>query len=409
MKTVSIISTGNELLYGAVIDTNSAYISRALFPTDFIISRHLTVADSSADLADAVEFCLASSKVVIISGGLGPTEDDLTIEALHKLYNFNIVIDESALNKMRDVFGNMGRSVDEADIKMVSIPGNSIIIKNNLGLAPGFILEVEDKSIIALPGVPREIEGMFVEGVMPYLYNRYGMREKKFISMTIAGLKESEINAKIKRIKSIDGSFHWGMTARSGLVSIILVEKIDGAAGDNTIYGEFSNIFEDNLLLNGFTKPEEEIVYLLQRHNLTLATAESCTGGMIAERITDIPGSSRVFKGSVVAYNNDIKSRILHVPDKLLQDFGAVSQPVAGSMVRMITEHLTADIGVSVSGIAGPDGGTEEKPVGTVCFGFYFYGDLQTETKFYPGDRERVRLFSSLYSLERIRRYLRTL
>ncbi len=405
MKILSVISTGNELMYGKIADRNSSFISNALFSSNIEVKYHFTTGDNIDDLKKIIQFAMANSDAIIISGGLGPTDDDMTIEALRQIFNFSINIDNHAFDKMKKVLLSLGRSFNESDHKMAEVPSGSKIIKNRLGLAPGFILEYINKLIIALPGVPVEMISMFNEEVLPFLAAKFGKIIRNNVTAKIVGMKESEINEKVKTMGVVINDCIWGITAEGGISTLTFVQ--DGARFNGTgILNSLKQIFNENILRNGLLLPEEELLEVLIKNRLKLSVAESCTGGLISKRITDIPGSSLAYSGGLIAYSNEMKVKILGIQEELISRHGAVSEEVAGEMALCSKKIFKTETAVSVTGIAGPGGGSSEKPAGTVFFGFAIHDEIIVFKREIIGTRERIRNHSSLVAIDFLRKHL---
>ena len=406
MTRVTIIATGEELLNGTTVNTNSAFISRGLAGLDFEIVSHVTVGDAASAIRDAAARALRDSDIVLVTGGLGPTDDDNTVEALCLLTGMGKRVDRDAYDRMKSVFTQMGRTVSELDVKMAEIIDGSIVIKNTKGLAPGFIVETGEKCIAAMPGVPAEMETMFTEGVLPSLIARYSPVEKRCLRIKIVGMKESDINAMINASPVLSGAGTWGITVSSGISTVSFFQKTGCGFDAAGLESESKRIFGESMLSPGSSSPEEDILKLLMQLNLTIATAESCTGGLISKRLTDVPGSSAVFRGGATVYSNESKTAVLGVPEALISAHGAVSLEVAEAMAKGARSKFNADASVSTTGVAGPDGGTPEKPVGTVCFGFVLGDACFSEKKIFSGDRKQVRERAAIYASDRMRRYI---
>ncbi|MCL1834283.1 MAG: CinA family nicotinamide mononucleotide deamidase-related protein, partial [Leptospirales bacterium] len=369
MPKVIVISTGDELLFGTTVNTNSSFISALFFGSNFNVIKHLIVGDQIDHIVNAIKNSIDEADVIITTGGLGPTDDDNTLEAICSIFNRKIVIDSESNEKILTFFKSMNMPLNKVDSKMAMVPENSFVIQNRYGLSPAFIISEKDKVAVSLPGVPEECENMMKEDVLPYLKSGFSFDDNMKLTYKMSDIRESDIDSKIKELNLPD-NVRIGITPKMGICEVTLTnlkkdknqrEKIDLLIKDK---------FNDYLLSHNAESPEEELIILLKERGLTLATAESCTGGLIAKRITDVPGSSAVYKGSVVAYDNSIKSEFLGVLDDTLIKYGAVSEQTAQEMARSIQEKFKTDISVSTTGIAGPGGGSEAKPVGTVCFGF---------------------------------------
>ncbi len=401
------MSTGNELLYGTTQDTNSSLISSTIYPLQLHVRMLLAVGDDIDELEQAFRHALDFTDLIIVTGGLGPTDDDNTIAALRRIFDFSIVIDASAKDRMSRFFTDMHIPLSGADLKMVEVPNGARIVPNRVGLAPGFIIQKDDKTIIALPGVPAEMKAMMDETVLPFLREEYGLKPRQSIFVRVIGMRESEINEIVKSMDlDLDG-MEWGMTAKMGITTVTFTQKPETPFDAAGIVMSVEQRFGVRLLARSFETPEEEVIYLLRSKGMTMAAAESCTGGLISKRITDVPGSSDVFRGGVVAYHNEVKAATLGVSEETLSRFGAVSEETAAEMARGVRKSLNSDIGISVTGIAGPGGGSELKPVGTVCFCLADAKGARSFTRNISGERERVRAFSSLIAVENLRRYLK--
>ncbi len=405
MKTVSVLSTGNELLHGTTSDTNSGHICAMLFPLALRVVTIVAAGDDIGGIERAVRHCLADSDILIMTGGLGATDDDNTIAALGRIFDFDIVNDGASLARMERFFEKLGMPMSREDRKMTEVPGTARALENLSGLAPGFILREGDKTVISLPGVPREMSEMMKRAVMPYLTMECAISARRSAAFHVIGMKESDINAAVASMKPEERGLEWGITAKDGTATVTMVEN-GGELDTLSIGDEMRELFGERLLGIGYESPEEEVLGLLRELKMTLSSAESCTGGLVAKRITDIPGSSDVFAGGVVAYANDVKVRLLGVSQAMLDTRGAVSPETAAEMAAGVRTRLGTDIGVSVTGIAGPGGGSTEKPVGTVWFGLAHQAGVKTSTRTIPGDRGRVRMISSLAALELVREYL---
>ncbi len=407
MKTVAVLSTGNELLNGTTSDTNGGYICGLLFPLSVRVRQRIVAGDDPGTLAAVLRYALDASDIVIMTGGLGPTDDDNTLAAINELLRLPPHVDMGSLNRMETYFRTMGLQVNDSDRKMVEVPEGARVIRNENGLAPGFIISVDGRIIIALPGVPREMELMMDRYVMPYLKKECGIIERGAASFRVTCMRESEINDMVRGMPIPLGQLEWGMTAKSGIITVTFAQL----GGDPVDYDAIINIareaFGGRFLDPSFETPEKEVVALLRERRLTLSIAESCTGGLVSKRITDVPGASEVFTGSIIAYSNSVKVARLGVSEATLAKFGAVSQETALEMASGIRRELGTDMGISITGIAGPGGGSEAKPVGTVWFGFADAGGARAFRLQIGGDRDHVRAFAALTAIELLRGHLK--
>ena len=401
METVAVLSTGNEIIHGDVTDTNSRYIASRLFRTDLRLLRIVTVGDDPAELSEGIAGCAGKADCVILTGGLGPTEDDYTLEVLCGLSGCTPVVYEKGAERMEAFFSSMGMTPNPGDIKMVTVPDGAVVFENTTGLAAGYALSHNGTLIIAMPGVPREMEPMFDNEVLPFLQSRHGVLLKRHLTYRSVMLRESEVNTRVKGLGLPFDDFEWGICTTPGMNTVTFVEKSGTPFPDDIIDTEVRNVLGNSLIHEDLL--EKDVVRLLGERGHTLAAAESCTGGLVAERITDVPGASEVFSGGVVAYSNDAKTGILGVRNETLTKHGAVSEETAAEMAEGVRRLFGAAVGIATTGIAGPGGGTVEKPVGTVCFGFAYEGGTETCTRNIPGNRERVRQFTSQIILNKVR------
>ncbi|NLV67545.1 MAG: CinA family nicotinamide mononucleotide deamidase-related protein, partial [Spirochaetes bacterium] len=384
MAEAIIITTGDELLYGTTVDTNSAFICSRLFGTAITVKKHITVPDSIDLIISELTEASANADIIITTGGLGPTDDDNTVEAVSRLFGLGIVIDNTHLEKMKSFLDSMKMPVTVSDSKMASYPESSFILNNSRGLAPGFIIEKNGTTVISMPGVPSEMEEMFTSGVMPYLEKKFRLDKTGQLLFKVTGIRESEINSIIRPILLLY-NVRWGITPKSGICDIIVVPESNDFSFAGQISDSIKKALNPYLIPDGINSPEEELLELLRQKQLKLAAAESCTGGLFSKRLTDIPGSSDVFLGSVTAYSNDLKIKLLKVSPGVIAEYGAVSEETARIMADAICTITGADVSVSITGIAGPGGGTPQKPTGTVCFGFNICGEKFAVTRLFAG------------------------
>ncbi len=376
IETAEILCVGTELLLGDIVNTNAAFLSAKLAELGISVYHHTVVGDNPERLRAALEVASGRCDLIIMSGGLGPTCDDLTKEVTASFFGRELVTDEAELEKIRKYFSEMGRPMTENNAKQARIPVGATVIRNNWGTAPGVAIEGETCTAVMLPGPPRELEPMFCEEVIPYLRANGGLSDGVIFSRNvhIIGMGESSVENELRDLirdsvnptvapYCIAGEVRLRVTAKAESHERALamcnttIEKIKGTSVGDFIYG----IDCDTV--------ERALADVLCERGLTFACAESCTGGLIAKRMTDLAGVSQVFLGGAVTYANSAKEGILGVSAKTLEAYGAVSEQVACEMAQGARLTFGADVAVSTTGIAGPGGGTEEKPVGTVCVG----------------------------------------
>lgn len=412
---VEIVTIGDELLLGFTIDTNGAYLARALADIGVEVVRRASVGDDAAQIADAVGSALERTGAVITTGGLGPTADDLTKAAIARLFGRGTHIDEAHAEWMRQRWrSRFGRELPESNLNQARVPDGSELLRNNHGSAPGIHLEDErGRWVIMLPGVPTEMRGMCDDTVVPRLRERIartGTVPTVVRSRTLrtTGIPESLLADRVADV-----------AARFDAVSLAYLPGIDGidlrvtargvpapdadaalasaasalaARLDDVVYGEGS----DDLVAI--------VLGRLRAARMTLAVAESCTGGMLGARVTSVPGSSDVFLGGIIAYANDVKLGVLGVPPAVLAREGAVSEPVARRMATAARERTGARVGVGITGVAGPGGGSDEKPVGTVWIAVDIAGETDAARLVLWGNREEIRYRATQVALDMIRR-----
>ena len=360
MKKIAIISTGSELMYGNVHEANCHFISSELFRTDFRVILHITVGDEIEELEYAVKEAVKKADIAIITGGLGPTDDDHTLNILQAIYNFETVLYEPGRKKMEEIFKSINRTVSASDLRQVTVPKNAVIFDNDVGLASGFAYTENKSTIIAMPGVPSEMKNMFENKVLPYLQQKYSSETKKSLTIRTVLIREAEVNNLLKDMNIEVDNIVWGITTEWGMNTVTFVQKGNLEFPADKIYKESIRIFGDCLLSQESLNLETDLVYLLKEKKMTLSIAESCTGGLAAKRITDVPGSSEVFLGGVIAYNNSAKKKMLDVSEDSLNNYGAVSEAVAKEMAIGVRDKFNSSISISITGIAGPSGGSVE-------------------------------------------------
>ncbi len=397
IKTAEILCVGTELLLGDIVNTNAAYLSQRLAELGIHVYRHTAVGDNPERLKRALDAAFAEADLVITSGGLGPTYDDLTKETVAAYFGREMEMHIESLSAIRAYFERTGRVMTKNNEKQAMMPKGAIVFPNHYGTAPSLAIEGDGKTAIMLPGPPGELTRIFKEEVLPYLERRRGaVLVSKNIH--IFGMGESAVEERLADIMTEaknptvapyckEGEVRLRVTAESHSRESAermcdnVIEKIRNTEVGKFIYG----VDVDSL--------ENAVVEFLHKNGLTLAAAESCTGGLIAKRITDIAGCSDVFFGGCVTYTNEVKQKLLGVSADTLEKYGAVSEQTAAEMARGVRERLGTDIGVSATGVAGPTGGTAETPVGTVFIG------VSTER----GERVRKLSLSSMRSREYIR------
>ena len=393
--TVELICVGTELLLGNIVNTNAAYLSEKCAALGLSCYFQTVVGDNEERLTLVLKTAMERSDIVILSGGLGPTEDDLTKETAAKVCGRKLVMHEASKEAIERYFADKGIEPTENNWKQAMLPEGCIVMENRNGTAPGVIIETDSTKVILLPGPPGELVPMFEESAIPYLA---GLTSQVICSQTvkICGVGESKAETMIKDLIDAQTNPTLATYAKTGEVHIRVTA---GAEDEKTakklikpVVKELKNRFGNDIYsTEEETTLEKAVVDLLKANKLTVTCAESCTGGMLSARLIDVPGVSEIYKAGMITYSNKAKRRFLGVKKSTLQKYGAVSEQVAVEMVKGAVLFTKADVSVAITGIAGPDGGTAEKPVGLVYIACNVKGDVTVKKYFFTGNRSKVR------------------
>lgn len=400
-----LIAVGTELLLGEIANTDAQMISQGLSELGFNVYHHTVVGDNPARLKEALLLAKSRADIIITTGGLGPTADDLTKETIAASFGRGMYMDEGQLVRLRE---RMGPRMTKNNEKQAELPERCEIFVNDWGTAPGCAFCEDGCHVLMLPGPPRECEAMFKYRAVPYLEKlRGGVIRSRYLK--IFGMGESEMESKLSSLMNTLENPTAAPYAKEGecLVRVTAHAESEQAAYAlcEPVVAQIRDILGDVVYGVDVSSLEEVVVRGLAQRGLTIAVAESCTGGMIAKRLTDVPGASAVFGCGCVTYANEMKTKLLGVPEETLSRCGAVSEEVALCMARGVRALSGADIGVSVTGVAGPGGGSEDKPVGLVYIGLSTKdGDQVFERRRLRATRERVRLFASSAALDLVRK-----
>lgn len=411
MLSAEIIAIGSELLTSNRTDTNSLWLTDKLNRIGIDVKLKTIVGDDDARLEETIKDAVKRSRVVLTTGGLGPTEDDVTRKVVARALGKRLSLDEKVLEEIRERFRSFGvANMPERNSRQAMVISGAQVLSNPNGSAPGLFLEHEGCAVALMPGPPREMKPMFENHVQSRLEKLAGDVHFATRVLRVAGLGESAVDEKIAPIYTKYENPQTTILFNSSEIEIHLRAHARTEADAETLLDDLALKIEQELGNSAFSfrgeTMEEVVGRRLAMTGFTLAVAESCTGGLIAQRLTGVPGSSRYFTEGVVTYSNESKVRLLGVDKKLIREFGAVSQQVARDMARGVRHRAKSDFGLAVTGIAGPDGGTEEKPVGLVFIALA--DDAHTEHKrlMIPGDRELVRWRASQAALDMLRRRL---
>jgi len=393
---IELVTVGTELLLGFTVDTNSAEIGRTLAAGGVRVVRRTAVADEVAAIRDAVSAALKRTGVVVTTGGLGPTADDITKSAVAALFGARLVFDPSVWAALEARFARFGRIPTANNRGQAEIPEGAAVLPNRWGTAPGLWLEGEPGLVVMLPGVPIEMRNLLEASVVP----RFAARSKgasviRSATVRTTGIAESTLAERMDDLEARIAPLSLAYLPGLGSVDLrVTAWNLDGEEADRRL-AEAVRLMTDRAGDHAYGTGNDDLAAVvlaeLRRRGLRICVAESCTGGLLGGRLTAIPGSSSQFLGGVIAYADEAKHRLLGVPLDLLASVGAVSEPVAREMAIGAARSLGADVAVSITGIAGPDGGTAGKPVGTVWFGFVWPGGAEAALRTLVGTREEVR------------------
>lgn len=407
---IEIITTGNEIICGLTADTNFQWATAFLSSNGFSVNYHTSVKDVPDDILISLSNAKNRADVVIVSGGLGPTEDDLTAKVAADFFGVEMELNKEALKLIKNIFKKRNRKLHDINKKPAYLPKKSIIIVNDIGTAPGFYFNFKNTKFFFLPGVPREFKSMLKDRVLPKLSKSVDKFITKSSLIKTYGLKESEVALKLKNLKLNNGvnlgyrshfpEIHLRLTftgSQEAEIEKILAEDLKKI---HQLLNEYIFAYDDALI-------EEEMGRSLNKFKLNLSVAESCTGGLVSSRITNIPGSSKYFNMGLVCYSNESKIKELSIPGSVLNKYGAVSSQVAELMSYGIVKKSGSDLGVGITGIAGPGGGTKDKPVGTVYISLAFREKIVFSEKYaFNGDRKQIKLITSTQAFDLIRKFL---
>jgi nicotinamide-nucleotide amidase len=408
--TAEIIAIGSELLAPDRSDTNSLWLTEQLNSIGIEVMLKTIVGDDDARLEEAIKDARRRSKVIITTGGLGPTEDDITRKVAARALGRRLLLDENVLEEIRQKFQSFGRTMPERNSRQAMVIDGSEVLPNPNGSAPGLFLEHEGTAITLLPGPPRELQPMFIDHVKPRLTARAGSVRVVRRVLKVAGMGESAVDEKIAAVYTKYTNPATSILFNKSEIDVQLTARGRTEEEASTLLdmvsAELEEVLGDSIFSFRGETMEEVVGMRLARSGYTLAVAESCTGGLIAQRLTEVPGSSRYFIEGVVTYANEAKTRTLGVEPMLIMEHGAVSAAVAEAMAEGIKRRTGTDFGLAVTGIAGPEGGSPDKPVGLVFIALA--DDVQTQHRriIFPGDRHLIRWRASQAALDLLRRRL---
>jgi nicotinamide-nucleotide amidase len=409
-----IIAVGSELLTPLRQDTNSLYLTEKLNQLGVEVRFKCIVGDDREGLIAAAKLAMRRSEITIFMGGLGPTEDDVTREAVAEALGLKLNRDPDLVANLEERFAKRGMKMSANNSKQADILSNAVVLPNPLGTAPGQWVsgkyDGQDRILMLLPGPPHELKALFEAEGIPRLRAKVPPQHIASRVLKIAMMPESQVDARVAPIYKAYTDVATTILAGAGEIQLHFrcrkESQADAEARVEEVAGKIEDELGDAIFSRKGESIEQIVSYLLQMRGMTLATAESCTGGLLAERITSLSGSSRYFLGGAVVYSNELKTQFANVPKALIDKHGAVSREVAAAMAEGIRKRCLASYGVGITGVAGPTGGTDQKPVGLVYIALAGDEGTQVVERNFPGDRKRIRTFAAQQALEMIRRAL---
>ncbi len=409
MKTAAVITIGDEILIGQVINTNAAFIGQRLSEVGIEVVRTVVVGDDYEEIMRAFVDYTGKFDAILVTGGLGPTHDDITKKVVADFFKVKLVMDASVLENVKDRLSKRNIPVRKVNEEQALVPEDCTVLMNHWGTAPGMLFDQDGRVFVVMPGVPHEMQNIMSEYIIPHLKGKAIGQVIRHKVLKTTGIAESSLFELLGDVDEILGgkaklAF---LPSQFGVRLRITVKAHSAAEADeivSDVESRIRNKAERYIYSEGEIDIEETVGKLLKEKRLTIATAESCTGGLISNRITNISGSSAYFDRGVVSYSNEAKVGVLHVPEELIRNFGAVSEEVAKAMAEGIRMISKTDIGVSVTGIAGPTGGTPEKPVGLVFIALADSAGTIVRKHMFPDERVRFKERTSQAALELVRR-----
>ena len=408
----SIITIGDELLIGQVIDTNSSWIAQELNKMGILVKRRVAVGDDWNEIWSALDAESKEASLVLITGGLGPTADDITKQLLCEYFGGKMVVHEETLAHITQIFQRLNRPMIERNAKQAEVPDNCTVLKNERGTAPGMLFKRGGNVFVSMPGVPHEMKWLMEHKVLPLIPELFKTGFVAHRTLLTAGLGESFLADLIADIESaLPAHIKLAYLPNYGMVRLRLTafgddkSKLDAELDKH--FSQFKERVKEYLVIDEDIPMEQALARLLKQSGSTMATAESCTGGYIAHLITSQPGASAYYKGSVVSYDNSIKEKLLHVPLQTLQTVGAVSEDTVRQMAAEVLDIMGTDYSLAVSGIMGPDGGTAEKPVGMVWVAVASKDEVMAKLFNFRYDRRRNIEMTAMNALNLLRIFIK--
>lgn len=413
--TSEIITIGDEILIGQIVDTNSAWLSAELSKSGVKTIRITSVGDVPSEIKRSLKEAINRADIVLLTGGLGPTKDDMTKKILCEFFRSKLILSEPVLKNIENIIKAYGiKNLNNSNLQQAMVPDNCELLKNSSGTAPGMMFRKDDSVIISIPGVPFEMKNIFTNEIAPILrrINKSDVIVQKVI-MT-QGAFEAQLSEKLEEWENNlkKSGISLAYLPQPGLIRLRMTAEGTNREKLNKLINSQIKLLEKIIpeYIYGFDEelPEENIAKLLLKKRLTLAIAESCSGGHLAHKITSVPGASEYFLGSVVAYSNKVKTNMVKVPEKIITKHGAVSKEVVESMAKNISKIFSSDCSIATSGIAGPGGGTKEKPTGTTWIAVFYNNKIRSEKFRFGENRERNIIKTSYSAINMLRKLIIT-
>ena len=406
-----IISIGSEILRGQITDTNANFIAKKLVKLDIDLEHISAVSDNPESLLSTLKLALQRSDLIITTGGLGPTEDDITYQTIARSLNLKLIKYPEAEENLKKILHKIKIKISPSNLKQVYLPEGAKIIINQYGTAPAMILEKDSKIICSFPGVPHEMKNLIEENLIPYLKDKFPPSMiKKTKILKVTGLGESSVNELIRDYINKQTNFTFGIYANPEDIQVQVITQAPSKKEAEKLLqfsvNQLTKVLGNYIYGNDEETIEKVVGKLIKTKKLTVAVAESCTGGMLGEMITRIPGSSEYFQGGVISYSAKVKEDLLKVPPEVIKKYGEVSKEVAQLMAEGVRRYCHSDIGISITGIAGPGGATEKKKVGLVYMALADGKKSISQKHQLFGNRQLVRLRSTRRALNMLRMYL---
>lgn len=403
---VSVLTIGNEILSGRIVNTNAKFIASGLYEIGLDITHILTVADKADEIKRALDYLVPNSDIIVTTGGLGPTSDDITKKVITAYFGKELYLEEKIAEYLSDY---LKTDINNKNLRsQASIPSGSDYFINRVGTAPGILVTGGKVKLFMLPGVPKEMKYLFNECIVPYLKGNIDVEENVVYNLRTSMIPEVKIYEKLSKIVDKNDISYLGFYPSYGAVDI----RISGKKSDEKKLKELKDLieteFKDFIFEKGYRKLEEVLGETLKKEGLTLAIAESLTGGLIGKNLTNVPGSSHYFLGGAVTYSNYSKIKLLGVGENLIERYGAVSKETCEDMLQGVREIFNSDCSIAVTGIAGPSGGTEKKPVGLVYIGASLFDKSIIKRYTFPGNRSMIRERTCNYSMFLLLKLLET-